>query len=48
MMNGVEWRRWWRDMIMWWGCVSVGLMLPLAQWGLLPLLLWAKDIDGVL
>jgi hypothetical protein len=36
---------WW-----WWGggWVVVGLMLPLAQHQLLPLLLLAKDVNGVL
>jgi hypothetical protein len=48
MMNGVEWQRWWRDVVMWWGWVVVGLMLPLAQRWLLPLLLLVKNIDGVL
>jgi hypothetical protein len=47
----VEWRRWWRDMgvwWIWWGWVGVGLMLPLAQRRLLPLLLLAKDVNVIL
>jgi hypothetical protein len=35
----VIWQRWWRDRIVWWRWVSVGL---------LALLLMAKSIDGVL
>jgi hypothetical protein len=31
MRDVVELRRWWRDMVMWWKWVGVGLMLPLAQ-----------------
>jgi hypothetical protein len=34
---------WWR----WW-MVGVGLMLHLVEWGLFPLLLLAKNVDGVL
>jgi hypothetical protein len=48
MMSDVEMRRWWMEVIMWWGWVGVGLMLPLAQRWLLPLLLLAKDVNGVL
>jgi hypothetical protein len=44
----VEWWRWWRDMGVWWGWVGIGLMLPLAQRQLLPLLLLAKDANGIL
>jgi hypothetical protein len=44
----VEWRRWWRDIIVWWRWVGIGLMLPLAQRWLLPLLLLVKDINGIL
>jgi hypothetical protein len=39
------------DMIVWWRrwrWVGVGLMLPLAQRRLLPLLLLAEDVDGIL
>jgi hypothetical protein len=51
MGDVVEWRRWWRDMIVWWrwwGWVGVGLMLPLAQQQLFPLLLLAQDVDDIL
>jgi hypothetical protein len=48
MMNDVEWRRWWRDTIMWWGWVGVGLMLSLARRCLLPLLLLAEEANSVL
>jgi hypothetical protein len=47
----VKWQRWWRDMGVWWRwwrCVGVGLMLPLAQRRLLPLLLLVKDVYGIL
>jgi predicted CDP-diglyceride synthetase/phosphatidate cytidylyltransferase len=48
MRDVVELRRWWRDMVVWWKWVGVGLMLPLAQKRLLPLLLLANDVDGIL
>jgi hypothetical protein len=35
-------------MIVWWRWVRVGLVLPLAQRWLLPLLLLAKDANGIL
>jgi hypothetical protein len=47
----VERRWWWRDMIVWWRwCwwVGIGLILPLAQRRLLPLLLLVEDVDSVL
>jgi hypothetical protein len=53
----VEWQRWWRGMGVWWRWwgsgwvgidVDVGLMLSLAQRRLLPLLLLAKDVNGIL
>jgi hypothetical protein len=46
----VEWWRWWRDTIVWqrwWRWAGVGLMLCLTQRRILPLLLLAKDVDGV-
>jgi hypothetical protein len=39
MRDIVIWRRWWRDRIVWWKWVDVGL---------LALLLMAKGIDDVL
>jgi hypothetical protein len=48
MRDVVEWRRWWRHMIVWWRWVGVGLMLLLAQQWLLPLLLLTRDVDGIL
>jgi hypothetical protein len=35
-------------MSVWWRWVGVGLLLPLAQPQLLPLLLQMKDVNGVL
>jgi hypothetical protein len=48
MRDAVELRRWWRDMVVCWRWAAVGLILPLAQQQLLPLLLLTKDIDDIL
>jgi hypothetical protein len=44
----VEWLRWCRDMIVWWRWVGVGLMLPLVECRLVPLLLLPKVVNGIL
>jgi hypothetical protein len=43
-----EWGMTWRDMGVWWRWVGVGLMEPLVQRQLLPLLLLVKDVNGIL
>jgi hypothetical protein len=36
------------DIIVWWRWVGIGVMLPLAQQWLLPLLLLIENVDGAL